>query len=115
LHNQRPILPLRNSIGHCPILAWSPSEERRAAKKPFTKLSRLVKLTNGVKTNKEPLMLRDHMINFLEAAVVFLLLTNAVSILAVTRAMQLLTSFTGARRPPTVIERKLNTILGRTA
>jgi hypothetical protein len=55
------------------------------------------------------------MINFLEAAVVFLLLTNAVSILATTCAMRLLRSSVGAGRGPTMVERKLDVILGRTA
>jgi hypothetical protein len=60
-------------------------------------------------------MFRDHMINFLEAAVVFLLLTNAVGVLAAVGAMRLLHSFAGARREPTFIERKLGLVLGRTA
>jgi hypothetical protein len=38
----------------------------------------------------EAAMLRDQMINFLQAAVVFLLITNALSITASTYAIQLL-------------------------
>ena len=60
-------------------------------------------------------MFHDQMINFLEAAVVFLLLTNAVSLLAATCAMRLLHSFAGAKREPTLIERKLDLIIGRIA
>jgi hypothetical protein len=60
-------------------------------------------------------MFREHMMNFLEAAVVFLLLTNAVSVLAATSAIRLLHAFAGARREPTFIERKLGLVLGRTA
>jgi hypothetical protein len=38
-------------------------------------------------------MLRDHMINFLTTAVVFLLLTNKFSVLAATCALRLLQRF----------------------
>jgi hypothetical protein len=60
-------------------------------------------------------MFHDQMINFLQAAVVFLLLTNAISILAATCAMRLLHSFADTKREPTLIERKLATILNRSA
>jgi len=59
-------------------------------------------------------MLRDQMINFLEAAVVFLLLTNAVSAAAAACAMRLLNQSTVAGREPSNIERKLGAILGST-
>ena len=58
-------------------------------------------------------MLHDHMINFFEAAVVFLLLTNAASLLASSCAMRLLHSFACAKREPKFIKRKLDLILGR--
>jgi len=58
-------------------------------------------------------MFHDQIINFLEAAVVFLLLTNAVSLLVATCAMRLLHSFTGAK--PTLIERTLDLIIDRIA
>jgi hypothetical protein len=57
-------------------------------------------------------MLQGQMINFLEAAVVFLLLTNVVSALMATRAMRLLSHYTGVTGAPTSIERKLNAMLG---
>ena len=60
-------------------------------------------------------MLRDQMINFLEAAVVFLLLTNAISAMAATCAMRLLCQHAGATGRPTILERKLNAILGSRA
>jgi hypothetical protein len=55
---------------------------------------------------------QSQMINFLEAAVVFLLLTNVVSALAATCAMRLVSHYAGVTRAPTSIERKLNAILG---
>jgi hypothetical protein len=61
----------------------------------------------------EATVFRDQMINFLEAAVVFLLITNALSIAATTYAIQLLSSFGGAKREQGIIERKLNAILQR--
>jgi hypothetical protein len=57
-------------------------------------------------------MFRDQMINFLEAAVVFLLLTNVVSALMATYAMRLLNQSAGMTRGPTSVERKLSAILG---
>jgi hypothetical protein len=57
-------------------------------------------------------MLRDHIINFLEAAVVFLLLTNAVSAAAAISAMRLLNLRADGQRKSTGIERRLNLILG---
>jgi hypothetical protein len=60
-------------------------------------------------------MLRDHVITFLETAVVFLLLTNAVSVAAAASAVRLLKLYTGVKREPTRIERKLNLILGSNA
>jgi hypothetical protein len=57
-------------------------------------------------------MLRDQMINFLQAAVVFLLLTNAVSAAAVIAAVRLLSLQANVKRTPTAIERKLNLLLG---
>ena len=57
-------------------------------------------------------MLRDHVITFLETAVVFLLLTNAVSAAAAASAVRLLKLHAGVKRAPTNIERKLNVILG---
>jgi hypothetical protein len=57
-------------------------------------------------------MLRDHIINFLETAIVFLLLTNAVSAAAAISAMRLLNLRADGQRKPTGIERRLNLILG---
>jgi hypothetical protein len=61
----------------------------------------------------EAAMLRDQMINFLQAAVVFLLITNALSITATTYAIQLLNGVSDAKRGPELLERKLNAILQR--
>ena len=58
-------------------------------------------------------MLREQTINFLEAAVVFLLDTNALSISATTWAIQLLNGIGAAKREPGMIERKLHAILQR--
>ena len=60
-------------------------------------------------------MFHDQMINFLEAAVVFLLLTNAASAAAATCAMRLLNQYAGFPQGAASIERKLNAILGRSA
>jgi len=57
-------------------------------------------------------MLRDQMISFLEAAVMFLLLTNAVSAAAVIAAVRLFSLQANLKRTPTAIERKLNLLLG---
>ena len=58
-------------------------------------------------------MFREQMINFLEAAVVFLLITNALSIAAAIYALQLLNGFGGGKREQGFIERKLNAIIQR--
>ena len=58
-------------------------------------------------------MLHEQMINFLESAVVFLLITNALSIAAATYAIRLLNGFGGAKRNQAVLERKLNAIVQR--
>jgi hypothetical protein len=60
-------------------------------------------------------MLHDHVINFLETAIVFLLLTNAVSAVAAISAMRLLNLRADVQRKPTSIERKLGLILGLNA
>ena len=57
-------------------------------------------------------MLRDHIVSFLETAVVFLLLTNAVSAAAVIAAVRLLRLPANAKRSPTAVERKLDVLLG---
>jgi len=61
----------------------------------------------------EATVFREQMINFLEAAVVFLLVTNALSIAATTYAIRLLNGFGGAKREQRIIERKLNAMLQR--
>jgi len=60
-------------------------------------------------------MLHDHIINFLETALVFLLLTNAVSAAAAISAVRLLNLRADAQRKPAGIERRLNLILGLNA
>jgi len=61
----------------------------------------------------EATVFREQIVNFLEAAVVFMLVTNALSIAATTYAIQLLNGVSNARREPGIIERKLNAILFR--
>ena len=56
-------------------------------------------------------MFREQMINFLESAVVFLLITNALSIAATTYAIQLLNGSNGAKREQGIVARKLNAIV----
>ena len=60
-------------------------------------------------------MLRDQMINFLEGAVVFLLLTHAVSAAAGICAVRLLKLHTGLTQGTTTIDRKLAAIIDRSA
>ena len=56
-------------------------------------------------------MFRDHMVNFLEAVVVFLLITNALSVLVTTCTVRLLNGFRQHEAGSTFIERRLNAIL----
>jgi hypothetical protein len=58
-------------------------------------------------------MLREHMINFLEATVVFLLMTNALSILAATWAISLLNGRPRLAAVPAAINRKLDAVRRR--
>jgi len=58
-------------------------------------------------------MFHEQTINFLEAAVVFLLITNALSIATTTYAIQLLNGVGGAKRGQGIIERNINAILQR--
>ena len=60
-------------------------------------------------------MFHDQMINFLEAAVVFLLLANVVSAFVAAHAMRLLNKSAASTRRPAGIERRLNAILGLSA
>jgi hypothetical protein len=56
----------------------------------------------------------EQVINFLEAAVVFLLLTNAVSAAAATYAIRMLKLMTfGQQETGNVVERKIDGILRR--
>jgi len=57
-------------------------------------------------------MVHDHIVSFLETAVVFLLLTNAISAAAAISAVRVLMLQANTRRTPTTIERKLNLLLG---
>jgi hypothetical protein len=59
----------------------------------------------------EATVFREQMVNFLTATVVFLLVTNVLSIAATTYAVRLLNGFSGAKRPQGTIERKLNALL----
>jgi len=60
-------------------------------------------------------MLREHTIQFLECTIVFLLLTNALSVVAATYAIWIANGFAGKRRELTaVVQRKAETMLRRT-
>ena len=59
----------------------------------------------------EATVFHEQMVNFLQAAVVFLLVTNVLSIAATTYAVRLLNGFSVTKRAPGTIERKLNAIL----
>jgi hypothetical protein len=58
-------------------------------------------------------MFREQMINFLEAAVVFLMATNAASILAALYAMRLANAVSLAPQPKGVIARRLDAMIRR--
>ena len=60
-------------------------------------------------------MLREQMINFLEAAVVFLMATNAASALAALYAMRLANAVEGVPQAKSVIARRLEAIVRRSA
>ena len=61
-------------------------------------------------------MLREHTINFLEALVVFLLLTNAASALVTVYAMRLANAVNPkVAQALSPVERKLQAIIGRAA
>ena len=61
-------------------------------------------------------MLREHTINFLQATVVFLLLTNAVSVMVTAYAMRLATAMNPkTARPTSAMERKIEALVSRTA
>jgi hypothetical protein len=57
-------------------------------------------------------MFHDHIAGFLETAVAFLLLTNAISAAAAISAVRLLKPQANTRRTPTAIEHTLNLLLG---
>jgi len=56
-------------------------------------------------------MLREQTINFLEAAVVFLLATNAASALAALYAMRLANAMSAAPQAKSVIARRLDAMI----
>ena len=58
-------------------------------------------------------MLRDQAINFLEALVVFLLLTNAVSVMVTAYAMRLINGPGSKPVAMSAIERKLEALISR--
>ena len=58
-------------------------------------------------------MFREQMINFLEAAVVFLLATNAASVLAALYAMRLANAVSVAPQSKGVIARRLDAMIRR--
>jgi len=60
-------------------------------------------------------MLREQMISFLEAAVVFLLATNAASALAALYAMRLANAVSLAPRAKGVIARRLDAMIRRSS
>jgi hypothetical protein len=62
---------------------------------------------------QESVMLRDQIIGFLQTAIVFLLLTNAISALVAFYAMKTANALTRPGQPKSGIERRLETIFGR--
>jgi hypothetical protein len=65
---------------------------------------------------RECIMLREQVSNFLQSAVVFLLMTNALSAIAATYAIRLANRLAGTRHEPaTGMEKKLDAILRRAA
>ena len=58
-------------------------------------------------------MLREQMINFLEAAIVFLLATNAASVLAALYAMRLVSAVSAAPQAKSTVARRLDAIVSR--
>jgi hypothetical protein len=61
-------------------------------------------------------MLREQTIQFLECTIVFLLLTNALSVVAATYAIWVANGFAGKRRElTTAVQRKAETMLRRAA
>jgi hypothetical protein len=61
-------------------------------------------------------MLREHTIQFLESTIVFLLLTNAISVVAATYAIWVANGFADRRRELTAaVQRKAETMLRRPA
>ena len=59
-------------------------------------------------------MLRDHTIQFLECTIVFLLLTNALSVAAATYAIFVANGFSGKRRElAAAVQRKADGLLPR--
>jgi hypothetical protein len=60
-------------------------------------------------------MLREHTIQFLECTIVFLLLTNALSVVAATYAIWVANGFAGKRELTAAVQRKAETMLRRTA
>jgi hypothetical protein len=60
-------------------------------------------------------MLREHTINFLQTVIVFLLLTNAVSMLVTAYAMQLARTASKDVQPLRAAARRIATMVGRGA
>jgi hypothetical protein len=64
----------------------------------------------------EQTMVREQMISFLQTAVVFLLLTNAASIIAAVYAIRIAKAFAPAREEPrNAAERKIDALLRHAA
>jgi len=63
---------------------------------------------------RESVMLREQMSNFLQSAVIFLLMTNALSAIAATYAIRLANRLAGGmQEPANAVEQKLEAILRR--
>jgi len=62
----------------------------------------------------EPAMLREQTISFLQAVVIFLLLTNAVSVVVTAYAMRLVNALSPkTARTMSAVERKLEAMVSR--
>ncbi len=82
--------------------------------KPDTPVLRTVEVyTEGT---RRTMMFRDQMVNFLGATVLFLLMTNALSVAAATYAIRMMRALVpGGREAGGAVERKIDAILRRAA
>jgi hypothetical protein len=71
--------------------------------------------SGAMRPPEDTVMLYDQMMGFLQGAVVFLLLTNAISALVAVYAMKTANLLADPRAPKTAMERKLETFMRKAA